>query len=123
MLKHQNVETANKVAYVLLFTASSAADLRANHGSPVQIWLQGFRNHHRAVLLLIIFHDGDPGSSDRQSRTVQGMNEPDLLTGAWPILYIRPAGLKSIEVAAGGNLAIGILARQPHFDIVAFGCR
>src|SRR5262245_10681872 len=50
------------------------------------------------------------------------MYKPNLLACAWPILYVRAPGLKSIEIAAGRNLAICALSRQPHFDVIAFRC-
>ena len=34
---------------------------------------------------------------------------------------IGPPGLEIQEVAAGGNLSVGVKAGQPNFDVVGFG--
>src|SRR5262245_55250541 len=119
MLTHHRVEPASKAAYVLFFTGARFSDdgLRPDHRLPGQVRPQGFRNHDRAVLLLIVLHDCDPGSSHCQSRAVQSMHKSRLLARAWPILYVGAAGLKSVEIAARRNFAIGVLSGQPHFDV------
>ena len=59
-------EAANKIFMVYL---------QSDKFFVVHVFSENFRNFDRSVSLLIVFDDGNKRSVDRQSRTVEQMNE------------------------------------------------
>src|SRR6266850_912449 len=84
--------------------------LRLDHTQAVEIRTKRLGNDDGPILLLIVFHYGDPGSANGKARTIEGVYEANLLPGGGPITDIRASRLKILEVAARRNLAISILA-------------
>src|SRR6266704_1485451 len=78
------------------------------------------RNIDGAVGPLIVLHDRDQGPAYRKPRSVQRVHQlgPPLLV---PEARLHAPRLECLEIAARGDLAIGILTGQPDFDIVSFG--
>ena len=69
---------------------------------------KGFRNHDRSIRLLIVFQDGDKGSSYGKPGSIQRMDKLCLrifLPGPF-IANPCPPGLKRFKVAAGGDFSI-----------------
>ena len=88
--------------------------LQASH-----VRLKGSGNLHAAARSLIVFHDRDQRAADGQTGTVQGVHELGLaLLVAKTRLHA--ARLERLEIAARRDLAIGLLRRQPHLDVVGF---
>src|SRR3984957_15283362 len=81
-----------------------------------QVRAQHLRDHHTAVLLLIVFNDRDPGAAHRQAAAVQRMGELRLALRTFES-YGSAAGLEGFEIRAGGDFLVAVLARQPDFDI------
>ena len=86
------------------------------------IWTQYRRDQHRPIRLLIVFEDGRERAADRQPGPIEGMDKlcfriflPDCAL----ISNTGPPGLKSLKVAAGGDLSIVVLERKPDFDVVS----
>src|SRR5690606_3840157 len=77
------------------------------------IGLQGGRNRDGSILLLIVLHHSDQGAADRQTRTVQGVQELGLLLARALEPGLHAPGLEVAAVRAGADLAIGVLRRQP----------
>ena len=71
--------------------------------------------------LLVIFHDRHQSAADRQAGAVQGMHQLRLAGGGIAPARLHAPRLEILEVAAGGDLAILLLARQPHFQVVGLG--
>src|SRR5215470_8411227 len=99
--------------------AQSNYGFTLDHCLTVNIRTQGFRNDDRAVLLLIVLHDCDPGPSHGEPGPIQRVDKPDLFAGSWPISNVGPASLERIEIAAGRNFTISVLSRKPYFDVIA----
>src|SRR5260221_11629625 len=76
------------------------------------------RNRHRPVLFLIILENRDERPPDRETRPVERVHEFGLSGAAGAELDIRAPGLKRLGIAAGRDLAVRLLARQPHFDVI-----
>src|SRR5437867_10470137 len=114
--------SCRRAARRTLFLSRSDNGFRLDDRLAVKIWTERFRDDHSSVLLLVIFHDGNPGAPDCQTGSVQRVDEADLPASARAIADIPAPGLKILEVAAGGNLTVGVLSGQPHFQIVTFGC-
>src|SRR5579871_2965411 len=83
---------------------------------------QCLRNDHSSIRLLIILNDRDPGAPNGQRAAVQGVDELGLVLAFRPISNVRPPRLVRLEIRARRNLAVELLARQPHFDVVSL-CR
>jgi hypothetical protein len=87
---------------------------------------EGFRNEHGAVSLLVVFEDRQPGAADGQAAAVERVHKLGLglgaLHGRRPVADVGAARLKGVEVGAGRNFAIKILAGQPDLEIVGL-CR
>src|SRR5580692_2009363 len=99
---------------------ATARTLRScgNSIQTAHIWSQGFWNDDRAVRLLIVLDDREPGAADSQSAAIQRVHELVLAFGVGRFeADVGSAGLEGFEVGAGRNLAIETLARQPDFEI------
>jgi len=81
--------------------------------------LQNLRHRHRAVGLLIIFHQSGDDSRRGNGRVVERVSEAEfacLVT----IADVQTTRLKIVKVRSGVGLAIGLLRRQPNFQIIFF---
>ena len=78
-----------------------------------------------AICLLVVFQEGNDGSTDGQTGAVQGMDEArfHLLLASRPVADIGSPGLKIFEVGAGGDLSIDLLSGQPDLNVIALGRR
>ena len=56
-----------------------------------------------------------------QARAVQGMDEFRFCLFVFPEADRCPARLKILEIAAGGDLPVGILPRQPDLHVIGLG--
>src|SRR5690606_29597442 len=72
----------------------------------------------RAVLVLIVLHDGKQEPPDGDARAIEGVNELSPLAAAWPVPCIHATRLEVSAVRTAGDFAIGLLTRQPDFDVV-----
>src|SRR5258708_31953391 len=82
----------------------------------IEVRTQDLRHHHAAVLLLVILDDRDPRAPNCRAAAVQCVRVVGLLAAAE-----TDAGatrLMGLEVRAGADLLVAILARQPDLDIV-----
>src|SRR5688572_8759830 len=88
---------------------------------PVQsphVGFQRFRNKDRPIRLLIVLDYRNPGAADGQPRAIQRVRELDLAGTVRAIANRRAACLERFGVRAGRDLAIRLLTREPHFDVV-----
>src|SRR5678815_2426145 len=92
---------------------------------PTHVMPQYFWYRDTSVRLLVVFEDGHERAADGQSRPIEGMNKLCFLSFLSRCVLIPNAGPSSLEpfkVAAGGDLSVLVLGREPHFDVVGF-CR
>src|SRR5258708_34013708 len=61
---------------------------------------QDFRDQNRAICLLIILHDGDPGAADGEAGAVQSVNEVTLAALFGFEANAGPAALERVAVLA-----------------------
>jgi hypothetical protein len=105
-------------------TQSNRSTLRSAKGKISNVarsyTLQNFGNQNAAVRLLVIFQNRNPSSSDRQTRTVQRVNEFGFRAARALETQIHSPRLKISAVRAARNFAVSFLARQPDFDVVSF---
>src|SRR5207237_6362975 len=92
--------------------------LSRNFFGAVHVRAQGGRNSDRTVLLLVILQDGDERPADRESGSVQGVDEIRPAATLRTELDVRAPRLERLGVAARRNLAIRLLAWQPHLEVV-----
>src|SRR5439155_1375006 len=92
---------------------------RPDEALAANIRTKRFRNHDRSILLLIVFHDCDPGAADSQTGSVQCVHKPDFSAAAGTVADVGSPRLEILEVAARWDFTIVVLAGQPNFDIVA----
>src|SRR5262249_37155680 len=71
-----------------------------------------------SVDLLVLLEDGDERPADGQARAVQRMDEARLRLRFGPIANLRTPRLVITEVRAARDLAIEVLAREPHLEVV-----
>src|SRR5580700_3047301 len=83
-----------------------------------QIRPQRLRHYHAAIPLLVVFDDRHPGAAHSQAAAVQRMGELGLALRTFES-YGSAAGLEGLEIRAGGDFLVAVLARQPDFDIVS----
>src|ERR1700686_1210233 len=79
---------------------------------------QRIRNRDRAVLLLIVLHDGDQRTADRHAGAVEGVQIAHLTALFGAVARAHAAGLELAADRAGGNLPECPLPRQPDLDVV-----
>src|SRR5262245_31143681 len=97
----------------------SLASLRGRDLSEAPyIGLQRLRHADRSVGLLVVLENGDQSPSHRDARAVQRVHEAGLLFALRPVARVHAPGLEVAAIGAGRNLAIGLLPRQPHLDVV-----
>src|SRR5215472_7124560 len=93
---------------------------RPDHFLP-HIGPQCLRDHHAAVLLLVVLDNRHPRTSHRQTAAVQRVRVLGLLASA--VANVRAARLVGLVVAAGRDLLVRVLPRQPHLDVVRLRAR
>src|SRR5262245_66572665 len=93
--------------------ASCANQIHSAHERP-----QRLGDDDRAVLLLVVLDNRDERAADGEAGAVQRVDELRLAGTIAAELDARAARLKRLCVAAGRNLAIGVLAGQPDLDVV-----
>src|SRR5438067_9563123 len=71
-----------------------------------------------SVLLLVVLQDRDQRAADGQAGPIQRVDELGLSGALVAELDVRAAGLERLRITAGRDLAIGILAGEPHLDVV-----
>src|SRR5262245_18614705 len=84
----------------------------------VHVGTQRGGNGDRSILLLIVLEDGDQGAPDREARAVQGVHEARALLARLAAARLNAPRLELAAIRATGDLAIGVLARQPDLDVV-----
>jgi hypothetical protein len=90
---------------------------QAAHVGPERFW-----NQDRAVGLLIVFDNRHPCASHGQPAAVQGVNELELALGtAGPVTDVRSPRLEGVEVRAGGDFPVKLLAGEPDLQIEGLG--
>src|SRR5205823_5947290 len=83
-----------------------------------QIGLQSFGNQDAPIRLLIVLEEAGDRAREREARSVQGVNEPRLITLGGSEANVGAARLEIGEVAARGHLEPGADARRPRLEIV-----
>ena len=102
---------------VPLFRRSGGGDAVDSH-----IGAQGFGDQNRAVGLLIIFDNGDPGASDSETGAVQCVYKIAFAAGFWLVANAGAARLKRcVGSAAGGGPRVfgGTSDPKPHQNHIA----
>src|SRR5689334_3098551 len=87
--------------------------LQASHIRP-----QGFGNDDGPVLLLVVLENRDERTADGQAGAVERVHVLHFAGAVRPKLDAGPARLETLRIAAGRNLAIGVLTGQPHLDVI-----
>src|SRR5688572_26962297 len=85
---------------------------------PVHEGAESLRDDYGSVSLLIILENRDQRAADRESGSVQRVDELSLPRALRAVLDAGAARLEGFRVAAGGNLAVGVLPRQPDLEVV-----
>src|SRR5216110_330085 len=78
---------------------------------------QRLRDRHRAVGVLVVLQDRDEAAGGRHGRRVQRVRN-ELVSADLARPDVQPARLVVRAVAAADHLAVGLLPREPSFDIV-----
>src|SRR5215475_1493907 len=91
-----------------------------DHLQAAHIALQHVGHRDRAALLLIRLHHSDERAADSDPRAVEGVHVPHCPAALGAVARVHAPGLKLAAQRAGGNLAIGVLPRQPYLDVVGF---
>ena len=84
---------------------------------PVAVRLEGGRNRHLPVRLLVRLQQGDESSRDGAGRSVDCVNETPSLSRRIDTLDVEPARLIIGAVAGAWNLAIHFPAGHPGFYV------
>ncbi len=111
----------NPIWYKLLDAAHLCALLTCDYGFAVHVWDEGLGNYDAAVGLLVIFEDGEPGAADGQAAAVERVDELGLARPSWAVADVGAAGLEGLEVGAGRDFAVEVLAGEPDFEVVGLG--
>src|SRR5262245_3724332 len=82
-----------------------------------------FRNDDAAVLFLKLLEDREPRATDGEGGAVQRVREARLCLWLRAVADLCAAGLKITEPRAARDLAVRVLTREPHLEIVALGAR
>ena len=75
---------------------------------------------HGPVLVLVILENGNERAADGEAGAVQRVQRLGLALFV-PEARVHAARLERLEIGAGGNFAVGALARQPDLDVVGLG--
>ncbi len=90
-------------------------------GFAVHVGLEGVGDADGAVGLLVVLEDGEIGAADGEAAAVEGVDELGFLGAFGLVADVGAAGLEALEVGAGGDLAVGLLAGEPDFEVVGLG--
>ena len=82
------------------------------------VFLQNFGDGDAAVSLLVVFHNGDDYTRQRQPGAVQGMHELWLAVGGGAVAYVGAPCLEIPAVGAGAYLQPLLAARRPDFNVI-----
>ena len=85
-------------------------ELRGDHSLASHVGDQDFGDAHGTIGLLVVFEHSEVGPTDGEAGTVQGVHVLGLFRSCRFVANVRSAGLKVMEVGAGTDLAIGVLA-------------
>ena len=88
---------------------------------PSDVGTQRLGNGDRTVGVLIIFHERDQRAPNREAGTVQCVDEARLAAVGRLVLHTHAACLEILAIAAGADLAVGILRREPDLDVIGLG--
>src|SRR5947207_11088456 len=100
----------------LLWSIGSA--ITRDHLLPAHIGLQRLGDRDGAVMALKVLDDRDHRAADRQPGTVERVHGLGSLPSAGAIARLHALGLEGAAIRAAGNLAIGVLRRQPNLEVV-----
>ncbi len=103
------------------FEHSVLACVFANDGFAVHVWDEGLGYFDAAVGLLVVFEDCEIGSAYGEAAAVEGVEELGLAGSGWAVADVGSAGLEGLEVGAGADLAVEVLAGEPDFEVVGLG--
>ena len=84
------------------------------------VWAQCFGDYDRAVFLLIVLDDGDPGAPYGQSRAIQRMHKIAFAAACGLKTDARATRLKRFAIRTGGNFAKFVCRGQPDFYVIGF---
>src|SRR3990170_8143013 len=79
---------------------------------------ENFGDGDGAVGLLVVLEDGGPGPTDGDAGAIQGVDEFCLRPRVSAVANGGPPCLKILEVTAGRDLPVELLAWKPHLEIV-----
>ena len=82
---------------------------------------EGSRYADRTVGALIVLQDGDQRATDGESRAVEGVNERRLRFRVAAVANSAPSGLEIGAIRTRADLAVELLSREPHFEIIRLG--
>src|SRR5262245_13303566 len=99
-------------------TVRGLSAIRANDLAAVHIGAKHVGDHDRSVGLLIVLEHRDQGSPDGEARAVERVNITQLAAAARAVARLHSARLEVAAHRAARDLAIGVLAGQPDFEIV-----
>src|SRR6266542_6993118 len=97
---------------MLLGSCAGGDELHAAH-----VGMQRGGHVDAAIGALVILHDRDKRAADGEARAVQRMHELGLAL-CISVARLHPPRLKRLAVAARADLAVRVLRRQPHLEIV-----
>ena len=95
--------------------------LNADDGFAVHVGDQGVGDADGAVGLLVVLEDGEVGAADGEAAAVEGVQELGLLRAGGAVADVGAAGLEALEVGAGADLAVELLAGEPDLEVVGLG--
>ena len=81
------------------------------------------RDGDAAILLLVVLQDGDQRAADGEAGAVEGMDEAVVLAALGAVARVHAPRLEVAANGTGGDLAVGVLPRQPHLDVVGLARR
>src|SRR6185295_15941215 len=87
-----------------------------------EVGAEGVGQEDGAVGLLVVLEDGDERPADGEARAVERVEEARLAAVRGAVAEVGAPGLEVGAVRAGGDLAVGVLAGEPDFEIVGLGC-
>lgn len=96
---------------------------RFNELDSSHIRLKNTRYPDGAVPLLVILQHSHQGPAHRKTGSIQGVDQLGSACSLSLEPDARPPGLEVLKVAAGRNLPVELLAREPDLQIIGLGRR
>ncbi len=93
----------------------------ADDGLAAHVGDQGVGDADGAVGLLVVFKKGEIGAADRKAGAVEGVDKLAFFGAFGLVADVGAASLEGLEIGAGTDLAIGVLAGYPDLQVVGFG--